>query len=132
MAGSLTYLDSSALVKLVVREAETLPLRAFLQDHPFRVSSRIAEVEVIRAVARARPAAVPAARALMRRVGLIEMDVAVLREAARLKPADLRTLDAIHVASALSLAEDIDVVVAYDARLGSALASAGIEVTAPR
>jgi len=132
VTGSLTYLDSSALVKLVVREAETVPLRAFLQGHPFRVSSRIAQVEVIRAVARARPAAVPTAHSLLRRVGLIEMDASVLRAAARLEPADLRTLDAIHVASALSLAGELDVLIAYDVRLEAAATRAGIGVVSPR
>jgi uncharacterized protein len=129
--GSLTYLDSSALVKLVVREAETLPLRAFLQDHPFRVSSRIAQVEVIRAVARARPSAISAAQALLRRIALIEMEAGVLDAAARVRPAELRTLDAIHVASAVSLADELDVAVVYDARLASALTSEGIEVVWP-
>jgi predicted nucleic acid-binding protein len=132
VAGSLTYLDSSALVKLVMREAETLALRAFLKEHPFRVSSRIAEVEVIRAVARASPPAVPAAQALMRRIGLIELDAGVLHAAAHITPAELRTLDAVHVASALSLADELDVVVAYDARLAAAVTRAGVEVVSPR
>jgi predicted nucleic acid-binding protein len=132
VAGSLTYLDSSALVKLVVREPETASLRSFLQAHPFRVSSRIAEVEVLRAVARARPAAVPVARGVLRRVGLLELDASILRAASLLEPADLRSLDAIHVASALSLADDLDVLVAYDARLASSAAGAGIAVIAPR
>jgi predicted nucleic acid-binding protein len=132
VAGSLTYLDSSALVKLVIREAETAPLRAFLEDHPFRVSSRIAEVEVIRAVARASASAIPAAQSLLRTIGLIELDASVLRAAARLEPAELRTLDAVHVASAMSLADELDVVVVYDARLALALTNEGIEVVSPR
>ncbi len=130
--GSLTYLDSSALVKLVLREAETIALREFLTEHPFRVSSRIAEVEVIRAVTRAGPAALPAAQALMRRIGLVELDAGVLHAAALVEPAGIRTLDAIHVASAVSLADELDVVVAYDARLAAALTSAGIEIVSPQ
>ena len=132
MADSLTYLDSSALVKLVLREAETNALRDFLKDHPFRVSSRIAEVEVIRAVARAGPRAVPAAHALMRRIGLIELEPDILRAATRVRPPDLRTLDAIHVASVMSLADELDVVVAYDTRLTAALTAAGSQVVSPR
>ena len=132
MAGSLTYLDSSALVKLVVREPETAPLRAFLEEHPFRVTSRIAQVDVVRAVACARPSAVPAAQALLRRIGLIELEAGVLRAAGHVEPAELRTLDAVHVASAVSLADELDVAVAYDARLASAMTTAGIEVVSPR
>ena len=132
MAGSLAYLDSSALVKLVLREPETEAIRAFLGEHPFRVSSRIAEVEVTRAVARVRPGAVASARSVLRRVGLIDVDVTVLRPASMLKPAELRTLDAIHLASALSLGDDLDVLVAYDARLIAAASRAGIRVVSPR
>jgi uncharacterized protein len=128
VAGSLTYLDSSALVKLVLREPETLPLRTFLQNHPSRVSSRIAEVEVIRAVARASPPAVPAAQALMRTIGLVELDAAILRAASQARPAELRTLEALHLASVLSLSDELDVVVAYDVRLAAALSDAGVQV----
>jgi predicted nucleic acid-binding protein len=129
--GSLTYLDSSALVKLVVREPETAALRGFLQEHPFRVSSRIAEVEVVRAVNRVRSSSANAALSVMRRIGLIEPDPDILRVAARLEPKDLRTLDAIHLASALSLGPDLDILVAYDVRLADAARAAGIAVASP-
>jgi uncharacterized protein len=134
MRGSLTYLDSSALVKLVLREPETNALRAFLRQHPFRVASRIAEVEVVRAVSRARSSsgkAAATAREVLRRVGLIELDADILQTASRLEPRDLRTLDALHLASALSLGGDLDVIVAYDARLAAAARRAGIAVASP-
>jgi predicted nucleic acid-binding protein len=59
------------------------------------------------------------------------VDAGVLRQAAALEPAELRTLDALHLASAMSLGDDLDVLVAYDARLATAAADAGIEVVAP-
>jgi predicted nucleic acid-binding protein len=137
MPGSLTYLDSSALVKLILREPATNALRTFLPKHPFRVSSTIAVVEVVRAVTRARSTPVSRARAaaaardVLRRIGLIELDADILRTASQLESRDLRTLDALHLASALSLGGDLDVMVAYDARLAAAARLAGVAVASP-
>jgi hypothetical protein len=88
----LLYLDSSALVKLVVAEAETPALLAFLARWPDRVSSVLARVEVLRAVGRAAaPAAVRrrAARVLAR-VALVRIDEPVLAAAARMRPREGR------------------------------------------
>ena len=131
MAGSLAYLDASALVKLAVREPETKALRSYLSAHPYRVSSRIAEVEVVRAVRRARPAAMSDAEAVLSRVGLVEIDAGILGVAAALRPSELRTLDAIHLASALSLGDDLGEMVVYDDRLAAAAATVGVAVVAP-
>jgi len=71
------------------------------------------------------------AREVLEGVALVPLDDAILRGAGDLSPAGLRTLDAIHLATALSLAEDVTTLVTYDERLAEAAAAAGIAVTAP-
>lgn len=131
MAGELLYLDSSALVKLVVPESETKALRDLLRFWPERVSSVLARVEVERVARRIGGGAIRRARSVLSRLALVELDEAVVREAAALPPSELRTLDAIHLATALSLAEDLGALCAYDERLGDASRAAGVEMVAP-
>lgn len=133
MAGTLVYLDSSALVKLVVREEGTDALRAWLSSRPDVVSSSIAVTEVRRAVGRvsARRSLSDRARLVLDGVALLAVDVSVLETAAGLKPPELRTLDAIHVASALSLGADLLAFVTYDDRQGVAARRAGLPVVNP-
>lgn len=130
---SLLYLDSSALVKLVVAEPETTALLAFLAEWPHRVSSALARVEVLRAVKRAGAGPPVRSRAtrVLARVALIRIDDLVLAAAARVPPPALRTLDAIHLATARSL-EGLGGIVTYDARLGRAAGRARIKVWSPR
>jgi predicted nucleic acid-binding protein len=127
----LLYLDSSALVKLVVPEPESHALRDLLRSWPERVSSVIARVEVVRAARRIGSRAARLAEEVMDRLTLVELDDAVLQRAATAEPSHLRTLDAIHLATALSLGDDLSAVCAYDSRLADAAASAGIEVLSP-
>jgi predicted nucleic acid-binding protein len=129
---SLLYLDSSALVKLVVAEPETPALLEFLAEWPHRVSSALARVEVLRAVRRteAGPAVRRRATRVLARVALVRIDEPVLAAAARVAPPQLRTLDAIHVATARSL-EGIAGIVTYDARLGRAASRARLKVWSP-
>ena len=131
MTGELLYLDSSAIVKLVVPEPETKALRDLLRFWPERVSSVIARIEVERMARRIGGGAIRRARSVLSRLALIEIDEAVVRTAAALQPAELRTLDAIHLATALSLGQDLGVLCAYDIRIGGASAAAGVEVVAP-
>lgn len=133
VAGTLAYLDSSALVKLVVREEGTDALRAWLSSRPGAVSSSIAVTEVRRAVGRvsARRSLSDRARLVLDGVALLAVDVSVLETAAGLKPPELRTLDAIHVASALSLGADLLAFVTYDDRQGVAARRAGLPVVKP-
>jgi uncharacterized protein len=128
------YLDSSALVKLVKREAESSALRRFLRRHPddARVTSALARVEVVRAVTPGGPAAVAQARRQLARVHQVNLDRSILDDAAALAPGTvLRSLDAIHLASALSIGSDLRAVIAYDQRMQAAAGGIGLSVEAP-
>ena len=133
MSEGLLYLDSSALVKLVLPEAETGPLLGALSHWPERISSVIAGVEVLRAVRRAGAGERVRERAerVISGIGLVRVDEAVLAGAARLEPPDLRTLGAIHLATALSAGEDLGAMICYDARLAQAAARLGVTTIAP-
>ena len=133
MSEGLLYLDSSALVKLVLPEAETGALLGTLSDWPERISSTIAGVEVLRAVRRAGAGERVRERAerVISGIGLVRVDEAVLSGAARLEPAELRTLDAIHLATALSAGEDLGAMICYDARLARAATRLGVTTISP-
>ena len=131
MAGPLLYLDSSAIVKLVVPEPETKALRELLWSWPERVSSVVARIEVERVARRISGGAVRRARTVMSRLALVELDNDVVQVASALEPPTLRALDAIHLATAVSLGEDLGALCAYDFRLGAAATSMAIEVHAP-
>ncbi len=126
----MLYLDSSAIVKLVAREPETPALVETVRADPAVVSSALAWTEVVRVVRRAR-GPVDRARAVLEGIALAPIDDAILRGAGDLTPAGLRTLDAIHLATALTLAEDLTTLVTYDERLAEAAAGAGLAVAAP-
>lgn len=128
------YLDSSALVKLVQSEPETGELRRFLRRHreDLRATSSLAVVEVVRAVAAGGPEARAHARRLVGRLHLLSMTSALLDSAADLAPnRPLRSLDAIHLASAQALGSDLRAVLTYDLRMASAAEELGLVVTAP-
>jgi len=131
---SLLYLDSSALVKVVAREAETPALLSLLEARPEVASSALAQVEVLRAVRRAggRKRDLDRAREVLSRVVLIAVDDSILEAAATLDPAALRSLDAIHLATALELRPESQAIVSYDDRLNAAAEAIGIPVLAPR
>lgn len=128
----LLYLDASALVKLVVPERETDALSQHLVLTSL-LTSEVASVEVPRAAfLRSRSDAVlEAAERLLRRIHLLPLDDGLYREAARLRPAELRSLDALHLASALRVHNRINAMVVYDRRLASAAEAAGLRVEAP-
>ena len=132
MAG-LIYLDASAIVKLVVDEPETIALRTALRGRPQRVSSALALVEVHLAADRRIPSP-PRGRVdtILAGLALLPIDHAVLEEAARLGPLGVRALDAIHLATAHSLGDDLEALVAYDLRLLEAAESSGLPVEQPR
>jgi uncharacterized protein len=130
-AASLAYVDASAFVKLVVREPESEALVAALGAWPRRVSSALLVVEAVRASARVSDQASRRAESLLSGLTLVPVSLEVLRSAARLDPARLRSMDAIHLATALSLGDDLGVVFAYDERLRAAAAEGSLPVAAP-
>lgn len=134
MPGEFLYLDSSALVKLVVTEAESDVLLESLSSWPVRISSELAYIEVMRAARRVtqNPAAEQRAEEVLTSLYLLEIDRNILNEAARLEPRTLRSLDAIHLASALSLGADLGPVVTYDSNMATAAVAHGLEVLAPQ
>jgi predicted nucleic acid-binding protein len=125
----LIYVDSSGLVKLVVLERETGALRAWLADKPI-VSSELARIEVIRAARRISAAAVPVARAMLTGIDYVPLNRGVIDQAAELGNPLLRSLDAIHLVSAL-LVTDLTGFVAYDHRLVAAASSVGLAAVSP-
>lgn len=127
------YLDSSALVKLVAKEPESSALFAFLDGKDGFVSSALAQVEVRRAVARGGGSENHRRRAdeAVAGVALIRIDDEILGEAAKLEPLALRTLDAIHLATALVLGSDLMAFVAYDEQLLDAARRHDMNVVAP-
>lgn len=125
------YLDSSAAVKLVVREAESDALRAWLGPDPIVASSSLVRTETLRAVRRAQPQGMAHARAILARFALHDLDDEVLQAAVELDPAILRTLDAIHLATALRLAADLEAIVTYDRRMIDGARALGLPVASP-
>lgn len=130
-AEEIAYLDSSALVKLVVREPESAALRAHLEQWPRRVSCGLARVEVVRAVRPHGARAVARAEALLRGIGLLRLDDTLLDEAAGLGGAFLRSIDAIHIAAARTFGGSLGEIVTYDRRMADAATEAGLVVAAP-
>ena len=127
-----TYLDSSAIVKLAVREAESVALRRYLRRRRPLVTSALARTEVIRALLPAGDDAVAAGRKVLTRLDLVRINNHVLDSAAALRPAQIRSLDAIHLATAALLGEDMGTLVTYDERMADAAQQTGHRVVMPR
>jgi predicted nucleic acid-binding protein len=129
----LLYLDSSAILKIVVSEPESKALVDFLGDWPNRISSELARTEVLRALRRANVTVTQFRRGqkTLERIGLVPIDTRVLNDAALLKPTALRSLDAIHLATALSVRSELGGIVSYDGRLSDAATGARLKVWAP-
>ena len=127
------YLDASAIVKLVVPERETDALLDALARWPDRVSSALARVEIHRALWRAGAARAVRARAdaVLAALVLVRLDDQVLSRASSFRDPALRALDAIHLATALSLGDDPDAFVTYDARLAVAARRQRLNVEHP-
>jgi hypothetical protein len=134
---ALFYLDTSALVKLVREEPESLALGTFL-DGASTVSSELVLAEVPRAIRRAvahdphlsLDALLEQAGEVLDSVALLPLDQAMLLAAGSLHEPTLRALDAIHVAAALELSP-VDAFVSYDERQSAAARLAGLRTMAP-
>lgn len=130
-ADAPVYLDSSALVKLVVREAESAALRRHLKGGGPAVSCALARVEVVRAVRLHGAGAIERAKEVISAFRLLSLDDRLLDHAASLEGSPLRSLDAIHVAAALELGDDGVELVTYDARMASAARGLDLRVASP-
>ena len=126
-----TYLDSSALVKLAVREPESDALRRHLRRRRLWVSSALARTEVLRALLPAGEDALAAGRGVLARCELIRVNDRVLSLAGSLLPAELRSLDAIHLATAARLRSQLGELITYDERMAAAARAVGHRVAAP-
>jgi len=126
-----TYVDSSALVKLAVEEPESTALRRYLRRRSPLVSSALAKTEVARALLPLGDAATRAGQDVLSRIELVRINDRVLNAAGHLLPAELRSLDAIHLATARQFGTDLARVVTYDARLAAAAEAMGLAVAAP-
>ena len=122
------YLDSSAITKLVIAEEGSSDMRALIVDASL-VTSRVAVVEVAKAVARVAPDVDTAA--VFEAIACIELDEDLARQAGTTGDPTLRALDAIHVASASLIADEIDAFITYDMRQAAAARSAGLRVRSP-
>ncbi len=127
------FVDSSALVKLVKRERETDALIAALKRWPDRIASVIARVEMFRALRRIGASTADRARAeqLLAHVTLVRLDEPILKLAAELPSRDLGSLDAIQLATALSIGDLPEAFVTYDMRLARAARRHGLRVLHP-
>ena len=129
---SALYLDTSAFVKLLVVEAESVAVRTFLADHGGRrVSSALLRTESLRAVRHLGPDALAIVREGLRRVDLIGIDDRILDGAGTLEPLILRTLDAIHLATAIAVGDDLEAIVTYDERMIDAARLVGLPTANP-
>jgi uncharacterized protein len=129
----MIYLDTSAAAKLVKTEDGSAELAVFITariGEPL-VSSALIYPELLRAVGRANPDLVPRATALVQRIMTVPMTTQIVLESATVGNPCLRTLDAIHLASALSIAEEVSSFVTYDKRLAEAAEMAGLSVDEP-
>jgi len=125
------YLDSSAIVKLAVREPESDALRTYLRRYRPWVSSALARTEVLRALLVAGGDALAAGRRVLARCDLVRVNDRILHLAGTMHPHELRSLDAIHLATAERLREDIGELIVYDDRMAAVARQLGYRVSAP-
>ncbi len=134
----ILYVDTSALLKLLVREAESTAIERELVQWPSLATSIVTEVELPRAIARARedrPDAVIdgslVLQGIMASAAIIPLSNDIVLAAQNVSPVHVGALDAIHIASALSLDEKLAGVATYDNRMRDALDRAKVSVVAP-
>lgn len=127
-----TYLDSSAIVKLAVREPESVALRRYLRRRQPLVSTALARTEVLRALLPAGDQAITRGRAVLQRIDLVRVNDRILNAAGMLRPPELRSLDAIHLATAHELGDELNALVTYDDRMVTAAKGLGYRVVQPR
>jgi predicted nucleic acid-binding protein len=125
------YMDASAAVKVVRTEAESVALRTWIGRGRDLVAGDLLRTELLRATVRGAPHLIQQARAVLRRLTLLPMSDSVHERAGLLAPVELRSLDALHLATALDVGDELEALITYDMRLSRAAAFHGIEVLAP-
>ena len=130
-SGGLSYFDASAFVKLILAEPESEALRETVGASTNLVAAAVTEVEVVRAVRRADPGGVEVARHRLGALRLLAPTRAIRRRAGELDPPALRALDAVHLSTALAVADQLAAFYCYDERLAAAAEAAGLPVRAP-
>ena len=126
------YIDTSAAMKLVLEESESSKLRPWVRSHASElVSSDLLRTELFRGARRIRADAMPRVRGVLDSITLFPLPTSTFERAAELEPDVLRTLDALHLAAALELGDDLDGIVTYDERLAQAAARHGVTVLSP-
>jgi hypothetical protein len=131
---SLYYVDTSAAITLLVEETHSKAFGAFYDDRADAewVSSALLRIELVRAVARAKPVLLPDARDLLLAFSYIAIDDEIVEAAMNEPDRSLRSLDAIHLATARLLGPDLDAIVTYDDRLATAATDAGLITASPQ
>ena len=124
------YLDTSAVVKLVVAEPHSAALTAWCAGRSL-IGSDLVRTETLRAARRHSPAALGQARLVLAALPTLALTPSVCDRAAELDPTVLRSLDALHLACALQLGDDLEAVVTYDARMTLACTALGVAVASP-
>jgi predicted nucleic acid-binding protein len=129
----MIYLDSAAVVKLVHAETESEALRGWLGERAATgwISSVLTEIESLRALARYAPGAVARLPAVLDQIELIGLDPPIRILAQTVRPAAVRSLDAIHLGTALHARRAVTSFVTYDKRLLDAALAAGLPADSP-
>lgn len=129
----MIYVDTSATVKLVALEAETEALQRWMKSHADETffASQLMRIELLRTVRRAAPERIDWAREVLKGVALLKIDETIVEAAESLLPAVLRSLDAIHLATAYTLHSHVSAFVTYDLRLAEAAKALGMNVVSP-
>jgi uncharacterized protein len=124
------YLDASAMVKLVVAEPDSPALYRWYMEHAAFVTSRVGMIETRRAAHRRNhdPAYLAS---FLRSISVVELDQDIAERAGSAVPPGLRTLDAIHLATAIALGSELDAFVTYDDRLADAARAIGLPIVRP-
>jgi hypothetical protein len=125
------YLDTSAFVKLCWPEPESEALRGYLREWPLRVSAVLLCTEALRAAQRQPAVRIDQTQRLLERMPMLEVDRPLFRQAGLLGPSIMRSLDAVHLAAALSLGPDLGMVITYDERMAAAASLFGLPVASP-
>jgi predicted nucleic acid-binding protein len=127
----LIYIDTSALLKLIFDETGTSALERYLPDGAHLISSKSLLMEARRGTLRRSAGRLHRLDVLLSEIGTVAISDAVIESASRLPDPVLRSLDAIHLATALLIREDISVLVSYDDRLTAAAAAHGLKTATP-